>query len=261
MTALDAATLVRLLADGDRRRVVAALVLGADTTDDVVERTSLGLRDVVEALSRLEAAGLVERGADGTLVLLEQAFALAARRELDAMELPDYAYLDELGAAQVFFPRSDFRPPPPGAEDHSIPLPGDVTLGARFYTHDTAAPTVLYFHGNGAWNAYVGSVGALFGGMGYDVYSLDYRGYGESEQQREPEKGARGGHSGLLEGSGQLERPDERLIVPGRPTPGQARPGIRPRHGMISPRLRPRPPPLPTPRIGSTRCSKTSSPS
>ncbi len=79
MNALDAATLVRLLADEDRRRVVAALVLGADTTDDLVDRTAMRLREVVEAVSRLEAAGLVERGADGTLVLLEQAFALAAR--------------------------------------------------------------------------------------------------------------------------------------------------------------------------------------
>ena len=79
MSGLDAATLVRLLADDDRRRVVAALVLGADTTDDVVDRTGMRLREVVEALSRLEAAGLVERGADGTILLLEQAFALAAR--------------------------------------------------------------------------------------------------------------------------------------------------------------------------------------
>ena len=79
MSGLDAATLVRLLADDDRRRVVAALVLGADTTDDVVDRTGMRLREVVEALSRLEAAGLVERGTDGTILLLERAFALAAR--------------------------------------------------------------------------------------------------------------------------------------------------------------------------------------
>lgn len=79
MSALDAGTLVRLLADDARRRVVAAMVLGACSTDDIVDLSAMGVRDVVEAVSRLEAAGLVERGADGTLILLEQAFALAAR--------------------------------------------------------------------------------------------------------------------------------------------------------------------------------------
>lgn len=92
MSSLDAPTLVRLMADRDRRQVVAALVLGADSTESVVETTGLGLRETVEALSRLEASGLIERGADGTLVLLEQAFAMAARAsapEPRASEHPD----------------------------------------------------------------------------------------------------------------------------------------------------------------------------
>ena len=92
MSALDAGALVRLLADHDRRRVVAALVLGAATVDEVVDAATMSLRDTVEALSRLESAGLVERGSDGTLVLLEQAFALAARAsapEPRASEHPD----------------------------------------------------------------------------------------------------------------------------------------------------------------------------
>jgi hypothetical protein len=76
---LDAARLVGLLADDDRRRVVAALVLGAVDTAAVVEASSLTLARVGRALARLEEAGLVERGSDGTLVLLEQAFAAAVR--------------------------------------------------------------------------------------------------------------------------------------------------------------------------------------
>jgi hypothetical protein len=76
---LDAVRLVGLLADDDRRRVVAALVLGAVDTDAVVEASSLTLARVGRALARLEDAGLVERGSDGTLVLLERAFAAAAR--------------------------------------------------------------------------------------------------------------------------------------------------------------------------------------
>jgi hypothetical protein len=77
---LDAARLVGLLADDDRRRVVAALVLGAVDTEAVVEASSLTVARVGRALARLEDAGLVERGSDGTLALLEQAFAAAARR-------------------------------------------------------------------------------------------------------------------------------------------------------------------------------------
>ena len=74
MPGLDAARLVGLLADDDRRRVVAALVLGAVDADSVVQASSLTPARVGRALARLEDAGLVERGSDGTLVLLEQAF-------------------------------------------------------------------------------------------------------------------------------------------------------------------------------------------
>jgi hypothetical protein len=47
------------LADAERLSVVAALVLGASSTDDVVEAASLPKRRVLEALTRLESAGLV----------------------------------------------------------------------------------------------------------------------------------------------------------------------------------------------------------
>ena len=50
---------IRLLADDERLAVVGALVLGARTTDDVVERTGLAARRVLEALTRLEGGGLV----------------------------------------------------------------------------------------------------------------------------------------------------------------------------------------------------------
>jgi hypothetical protein len=55
-----------LLADEERLRVAAALILGARTTDDVVARTSLTSRRVLTALSRLEAGGLVRRDDDGS---------------------------------------------------------------------------------------------------------------------------------------------------------------------------------------------------
>jgi hypothetical protein len=76
---LDAGRLAGLLAEPGRLRVVAALALGASSTAEVVRSTGLDGRAVGSALGRLVDAGLVERGRDGTLVLLEVAFATAAR--------------------------------------------------------------------------------------------------------------------------------------------------------------------------------------
>lgn len=55
----DAATLLGLLADDDRLKVVAALTLGATTTAEVRDRTGLDARTVGRAIARLEDAGLV----------------------------------------------------------------------------------------------------------------------------------------------------------------------------------------------------------
>lgn len=76
---LDAADLAGLLADADRRRVVSALVLGAHDLAAVRDLAHLDARAATRALTRLLDAGLVERADDGTLVLLEAAFGLAAR--------------------------------------------------------------------------------------------------------------------------------------------------------------------------------------
>jgi hypothetical protein len=76
---LTAGELVGLLADDDRRKVVAALVLGASTTLQIVDVSGLEGRRVVRALSRLVAGGLVIEGPDDEHVLLEAAFQLAAR--------------------------------------------------------------------------------------------------------------------------------------------------------------------------------------
>ena len=74
----DAATIVGLLADDARRRVVAALVLGASTVDEVRSATGLSVRAVATALARLVEAELVVRGEDGTNLLLAEAFRRAA---------------------------------------------------------------------------------------------------------------------------------------------------------------------------------------
>lgn len=76
---VEAGELAGLLADGDRRAVVAAIVLGAGDLAAVVDTTGLTTRKAVVALQRLQSGGLVaELG--GRLELDTAAIAAAARR-------------------------------------------------------------------------------------------------------------------------------------------------------------------------------------
>ena len=91
---LDAATIVGALADDDRRRVFAALELGARTLDEVMVATGLDAGTAGRALGRLVDVGLVEaHGA--TLLVLGAAFRLAAR---EALARPRSTEHDELPA-------------------------------------------------------------------------------------------------------------------------------------------------------------------
>ncbi len=83
---LDATRLVGLLAEPERRRVVAAMILGAIQLNDIVKTSGLSTRVVIDSLDRMEAAGLVEAGDASTWILLEEAFKRAAR---DAAPGPD----------------------------------------------------------------------------------------------------------------------------------------------------------------------------
>src|SRR3954469_18676353 len=86
---MEAGTIVGLLADPVRLKVVAALALGAGTIEDVAAATDLSLKDVALAARRLAragagapgrrpGAGLVHR--DGhALALLTERFGEAAR--------------------------------------------------------------------------------------------------------------------------------------------------------------------------------------
>jgi hypothetical protein len=85
----DARELVGLLASDDRRRVFAALVLGASNLDDIRRAAGLDVRSASRALQRFIDAGLVVTGDDGLLHLLEAAFDLAARAEAARNAPPD----------------------------------------------------------------------------------------------------------------------------------------------------------------------------
>jgi len=91
---LDAAAIVGLLADDDRRKVLAAIELGAATIDDVASAASLPATRAAKAAGRLAEAGLVVQ-VDGGLVVVTESFRAAAREALsrpastEHQDLPD----------------------------------------------------------------------------------------------------------------------------------------------------------------------------
>jgi hypothetical protein len=87
---LDAAAIVGLLADADRRHVLAAIELGNDTFDAVVAATALQPTRVAKAAGRLADAGLVVQQ-DGSLKVDGAAFQLAARTALARPQSDEHA--------------------------------------------------------------------------------------------------------------------------------------------------------------------------
>jgi hypothetical protein len=79
MAELDATTLVGLLADAHRRRVVAAIELGSTGVEVLATATGLTTPQVTKALGKLIEAGLVVVGVEG-LAVEGEAFQLAARQ-------------------------------------------------------------------------------------------------------------------------------------------------------------------------------------
>jgi hypothetical protein len=85
---VEASTIVGLLADPARLKVVAALALGAGTLEDVATASGLPLKDVALAARRLARAGLVHR--DGhDLTLRTELFGVAARAAAEAAPAPE----------------------------------------------------------------------------------------------------------------------------------------------------------------------------
>jgi hypothetical protein len=79
MGGLDATALVGLLADAHRRRVVAAVELGASHVDEVAASTGLTSAQVAKALGKLLETGLIVNGDEGLRVAGDE-FQRAARQ-------------------------------------------------------------------------------------------------------------------------------------------------------------------------------------
>lgn len=91
---VSAEGLVRLLAEPARRKVFAALVLGARTPAEIGAATGLRARDVAVALRKLADGGLAELASDGA-VLVERLFDDVARLTVVVRPPEDLGYTDE----------------------------------------------------------------------------------------------------------------------------------------------------------------------
>jgi len=86
--------LVGLLAEPERLRVVAALVLGARTPAELIEATGLDQRAVGRGLQRLETGGLVSSAPDG-FTLDTSGFKKVARTAAPPQKTEGHGYADE----------------------------------------------------------------------------------------------------------------------------------------------------------------------
>lgn len=95
----------------------------------------------------------------------------------------EFRHLDKAEVLRfVFYPRRDYEDSPsvPNAESCHIPVDEEVTISCRFYMGDEKLPNILYFHGNGEIASDYDEIGAIFNGIGANLFVADYRGYGRS---------------------------------------------------------------------------------
>lgn len=91
-----------------------------------------------------------------------------------------YFYQEQL----IFFPRklsTDFNFSfETTYEEIRIPVEGDETLSGLWFKQDSSKGLVFYLHGNaGALDGW-GNLAPIYLQFGYDIFLLDYRGYGKS---------------------------------------------------------------------------------
>jgi pimeloyl-ACP methyl ester carboxylesterase len=83
---------------------------------------------------------------------------------------------------RLFHPRpeSPLAGAPPSGHDLLIPVADDAAVGGRFHPGEPAAPTLLFFHGNGEIVADYDELAPFFLRQGVNFLPVDYRGYGRS---------------------------------------------------------------------------------
>ncbi len=98
--------------------------------------------------------------------------------------MADFSLLDRPDIrAVMFYPQRASSPLPAGAADLMVPVAADIRVHVRLHLHEQAAPTVLFFHGNGEVVADYDDIAPVYAHFGMNLVVADYRGYGQSGGQ------------------------------------------------------------------------------
>lgn len=97
--------------------------------------------------------------------------------------MKSYTKLDQPEVlATIFYPEKCAKTPlPDNAREIEIEVEDGIVIGCRFFVHDQASPTILYFHGNGEKVADYDTIGPMYTAAGMNFLVVDYRGYGWSD--------------------------------------------------------------------------------
>ena len=97
------------------------------------------------------------------------------------MPIVDYSVLDDISISMnAFYPRKNWSQAPLGAVDLAIEVGDDISLSSRFFPAAKAAPTILFFYGNGETANDYNNIAPLYIQAGVNFFVCDYRGYGLS---------------------------------------------------------------------------------
>ena len=78
----------------------------------------------------------------------------------------------------LFHPRKAYQQM--GENDHLIEVEKGINVGARFHLNNPAAPTILFFHGNGEIAPEYGDIAQMYKQQNINFIIADFRGYGFS---------------------------------------------------------------------------------
>lgn len=81
----------------------------------------------------------------------------------------------------LFFPRPDRFPSPPGKEEIYVEVEPGMRIHVRRHPAPGARFSLLYFHGNGEIVSDYDDMGPKFAELGAELVVCDYRGYGRSD--------------------------------------------------------------------------------
>ncbi|HOF04025.1 MAG TPA: alpha/beta hydrolase [Syntrophales bacterium] len=98
-------------------------------------------------------------------------------------EKSDYRLLDRPEILRVlFYPRPDYALTMNNRYTASlmVPVAPDVAIQIQAHIYSPAAPTILFFHGNGEIASDYQEIAPFFTGRGLNLMVADYRGYGNS---------------------------------------------------------------------------------